>query len=58
MRRWIAPPLVLAAAAALAVLQDDTRVRAQAGNPENVVTADGVQLHGEFHKPDWHFIDR
>jgi len=52
MRRWIAPPLVLAAAAALAVLRDDSPARAQGGSPENVVTADGVQLHGEFHKAE------
>src|SRR5438874_7898507 len=51
MRRWMAVPLVLAAAVGLTSLQA-SRVSAQpavAPTEETFFTADGVQLHGLFH---------
>lgn len=54
MRRWMAAPLVCAAAAALC-LTSDSRATAQnqpapAPDEETFLTADGIQLHGLFHK--------
>jgi len=55
MRRWTAVPLLLAAAA-LATLQDvplPTAAAQKDDNPpteETFLTADGLQLHGKFHK--------
>lgn len=53
MRRWMAAPLVFAAAAALAVLCADAPP-ARAADPveETFPTADGVRLKGLFHKAD------
>ncbi len=52
MRRWMAAPLVFAAAAALAL--DGGVPEARAQNPAPVaatfITADGVKLHSLFHK--------
>lgn len=54
MRRWMAAPLLLAAIAAFSILPDAPKVHAQAKAPapdeETFVTADGIQLHGLFHK--------
>lgn len=51
MRRWMAAPVVFAAAAALALVGDPRPARAQ-NKPveENFTTADGVRLKGLFHK--------
>ena len=52
MRRWMAAPLILAVAAAL-TLSPPTPVYAQnAPAEETFLTADGIQLHGLFHKSD------
>ncbi len=54
MRRWLATPLLLAAAVALIVTTEAPQVRAQAkADPpveETFMTADGVQLRGLFHR--------
>ncbi|MBX9626973.1 MAG: hypothetical protein K2X82_24440 [Gemmataceae bacterium] len=53
MRRWMAAPLVFAAAAAVAVLCADAPP-ARAADPveETFPTADGVRLKGLFHRAD------
>src|SRR5258707_854846 len=55
MRRWLAAPLVFAAAAALAAIADPPPALAQDKDKdkaveENFTTADGVRLKGLFHK--------
>ena len=51
MRRWMAAPLLLAAAAILTGFGDNSRAIAQEKPlEENFTTADGVRLKGLFHK--------
>src|SRR5438552_1022053 len=51
MRRWMAAPVVFAAAAALAITGDNSRSLGQDKPIEETFnTADGVRLKGLFHK--------
>jgi pimeloyl-ACP methyl ester carboxylesterase len=54
MRRWMAAPLLFAIVAAIALTSDAPKVLAQPkpGDPEEetFLSADGIQLHGLFHK--------
>lgn len=54
MHRWLIPPLLLAAVAVVCCIAEPRRASAQAKAPapeeETFLTADGIQLHGLFHK--------
>jgi pimeloyl-ACP methyl ester carboxylesterase len=54
MRRWVAAPLLFAVAVALLMSSDAPKALAQAKaappEEETFLTADGIQLHGLFHK--------
>jgi hypothetical protein len=54
MRRWLAAPLLFALVVALSTSIDASKVQAQAKavppEEETFTTADGIQLHGLFHK--------
>lgn len=50
MRRWMAAPLVFAAALAVALYADAPPARANEPVEETFLTADGVRLKGLFHK--------